>query len=123
MKVAFLVLLAQVGIIIQAAEPDRAERLLVRANGVYNQVKAALAQGELNENGRAKVNASARSLLAEADAITEDARRTVAMSLLEKEQMDKALARTRMIARVLLRRMQPPVPRSSPAPAASPSPK
>lgn len=115
-----LALLAQVGVIITAAEPERAERLLVRANGVYQHVKSALQRGELSDAGRQKVSASARSLLAEADAINEDARRTVAMSLSEKETMDKALARTRMIARVLLRRMQSP--RPGPAPTPKPSP-
>ena len=122
-----MVLAAQVGVIIQSAEPDRAERLLVRAKDIARQVKSVEKQGTLNANGRAKVEASARSLMTEAKAIREDARRGVALSLNEQDQLDRALAGVRKICDWLLKRSVMPSARpaaagTSPAPSPAPSP-
>ena len=116
-----MVLAAQVGVIIQSAEPDRAERLLVRAKGIARQVKSVEKQGTLNANGRAKVEASARSLMTEAKAIREDARRGVALSLNEQDQLDRALAGVRKICDWLLKRSVIASPAPAPSTAASPA--
>lgn len=133
-----VLILAQVGLIITSNEPERAEKLLMRAKDVVRQVRAATARAELSATDKAKVEHTAHELFAAAKTIQSDAKRGISMSLGEQDQMDKALAGVRRICEYLVKRVvrgekpeartapigvPTPAPAPSPRPAASPSPK